>query len=490
MLKKLFYLNLSLLLISCSNQDKKADNSDYFRTEIDSIKAKKIETNLIPMYSVAGKVNRKTIPEMMREDSIPGMSICFIDNGEIAWTKHYGYANLQDSIPITNKTVFTGASLSKPITAIASLRLVERGLLDLDMDVNLVLKDWKVPETELTKNEKVTLRRLIAHQAGIKNDLWSSYLPNEEVPTLNQMLSGQKPSVDPATSVVFEPGSRTKYSNPGYSIIQKLLMDVKNQDFDPIIEQLVFEPAGMDNSSFKQPIPKDLKQRKAIGYTKDLEPYPYRLFPYQAAGGIWTTPTDLAKFMIVLFNDHHEGTNTLLSKETTQSVLTKETMRYVFSLWNWGEDIVFQHSGSNQGFNCFMYGSVDKKQGIVVMTNSDNAFNSFDYIQRAVNDEYQWEYVKPEILEPTQKDISWADKYLGDYQWRGNDLRLLKRNNDLIIHSGDEKYVLTQTGIKEFILEEIPLKITFSKNTEDNRMTIWGPGGGPSKLNKIDKNNR
>ena len=124
------------------------------------------------------------------------------------------------------------------------------------------------------------------------------------------------------------------------------------------------------------------------------------------------------------------------------------------------------------------------------MTNSDNAFNSFDYIQRAVNDEYQWEYVKPEILEPTQKDISWADKYLGDYQWRGNDLRLLKQNNDLIIHSGDEKYVLTQTGIKEFILEEIPLKITFSKNTEDNRMTIWGPGGGPSKLNKINKNNR
>lgn len=489
MLKRLFYLNLTFLIISCSTQYKKTDDQDFFRTESDSIKAQKIETNLIPMYSIAEKVSRKTIPEMMREDSIPGMSICFIDNGEIAWSKHYGYANIQDSIPINSSTVFTGASLSKPITAIAALRLVERGALDLDEDVNLVLKDWKVPETELTKIEKVTLRRLIGHEAGIKNDLWSSYLPGKNVPTLNQMLSGQTPSVEPPTSVVFEPGSKSKYSNPGYSIIQKLIIDVKNQDFDPIIEELVFEPAGMGNSSFKQPIPEGLKHRKAVGYTKDLEPYPYRLFPYQAAGGIWTTPTDLAKFMIALLNDYHEGTNTLLSKETTQSVFTKETRRYVFSLWNWGEDIVFQHSGSNQGFNCFMYGSVDRKQGIVVMTNSDNAFNSFDYIQRAVNDEYQWEYVKPEILNPTDKDISWADKYLGEYQWRGNSLRLLKQNEDLIIRSGDEKYVLTQTGTKEFILEEIPLKITFSTSTEDNRMTIWGPGGGPSKLKKTGNNN-
>ena len=490
MLRRLFYLTLTVLLVSCGIQKKTNNNSEYFRTKTDAIKAQNIEQNLIPMYSVEGRVKRMTIPDMMKQDSIPGMSITFIDNGQIAWTKHYGYANLQDSIPITSKTVFTGASLSKPITAVAALRLVEKGLLDLDKDVNLRLEDWKVPETELTKNEKVTLRRLIAHKAGIKNDLWSSYLPDEKVPTLNQMLSGQKPSVDPATSVIFEPGSKSKYSNPGYSIIQKLIMDVSNQDFDQIIQQLVFEPAGMNNSSFKQPIPDHLKQRKALGYSKDLKPYPYRLFPYQAAGGIWTTPTDLAKFMIALLNDHHKGTKTLLSKETTQSVFTKETMRYVFSLWNWGEDIVFQHSGSNQGFNCFMYGSIDKKQGIVVMTNSENAFNSFDYIQRAVNDVYNWEYVKPEISKLAHKDLSWSHKYLGDYRWRGNDLRLLKQKDDLILRSGDETYVLKQTGAREFILEEIPLKITFSTNTEDNRMTIWGPGGGPSKLKKLNRNNR
>ena len=487
MFKKIYYLNLTLLLISCTVSQNETNESEYFRTKADSIYALHIEKNLIPMYSVAGKVKKMSIPEMMKQDSIPGMSIAFVDNGEIAWTKHYGFANIKDSVPVNSETIFTGASLSKPITAIAALRLVESGFLNLDEDVNLKLKEWKVPESKLTEKEKVTLRRLISHNAGIKNDLWNSYLPTETVPTLNQILSGEKPSIDPATSVIFEPGSRSKYSNPGYSIIQKLLMDTQNESFERIIDQLIIDPVGMKNSSIKQPIPDRLMEKRATGYTTDLKPYPYRLFPYQAAGGIWTTPTDLAQFMITLLDDYHKGSNTLVSKEMAQKIFTKNINRYVFSLWNWGDDIVFQHTGSNQGFNCIMYGSINKKQGIVIMTNSENAFGMIDYIQRAVNDVYDWEYVKPEIMKPVKKDISWAEKYLGDYKWRGNNLRLSKQGEDLIILSGKEKYVLTQTGPKMFILSEVPMKITFSddENSYFKGMTIWGPGGGPSSLKKI-----
>lgn len=435
------------------------------------------------MYSVAGKVHRMTIPEMMKQDNIPGVSIAFIDNGQIAWTKQYGYANLEDSIPINSQTVFTGASLSKPVTAIAALHLVEKGLLNLDEDVNLQLKDWKIPETLLTEHEKVTLRRLISHNAGIKNDLWSSYLPEEKVPTLKQMLAGEAPSVDPPTSVIHEPGSKTEYSNPGYAIVQKLLMDVSNEEFNQIIDKLVFDPSVMESSSFQQPIPDYLMQRKAIGYTEELTPYPYRLFPYQAAGGIWTTPTDLAKFMITLLNDFQEGSNKLVSKEMAQTIFSKDVGRYVFSLWNWGDDIVFHHFGSNQGFNCFMYGSIDNKQGIVVMTNSDNAFGFFNYIQRAVNDEYQWEYVKPQILNPTTTDISWVDSFLGEYKWRDSQVVLSKENNDLFFQIGTKKHGLSQVGERAFVLPEIPLKITIPKST-DKPITIWESNGYPYRAKK------
>ncbi|PKA81981.1 CubicO group peptidase (beta-lactamase class C family) [Ulvibacter sp. MAR_2010_11] len=484
MLKKILYLNLILLIVSCNGSREMTRDSAYYRSSADSIHAQNIQKNLIPMYSIAGNVQRMTIPEMMKQDNIPGMSIAFVENGEIAWTKHYGYANLEDSLPITSETVFTGASLSKPITAIAALNLVEKGHLNLDENVNLKLKEWKIPETNLTENEKVTLKRLISHNAGIKNDLWGSYLPEETVPTINQMLAGEKPSVDPQTSVTYEPGSKTEYSNPGYSIIQKLLMDVRNEEFDQIIDQLVFDPVGMENSSFKQPIPTNLMKRKAIGYTIELEPYPYRLFPYQAAGGIWTTPTDLAQFMITLLDDYHKGTNTLVSKEMAQTIFKKNIARYVFSLWNWGEDIVFMHYGSNQGFNCIMYGSIEKNQGIVVMTNSDNSFGFFDYIQRAVNNEYQWEYVKPEILNPTESDISWVDSFLGEYQWRNNNIIFTKDNKNLILQIENVDYVLTQTGERVFVLADKTIKITFSDDS-DSRITIWEPNGYPFRIKKI-----
>ncbi|MGH1364550.1 MAG: serine hydrolase domain-containing protein [Calditrichia bacterium] len=483
MFKSVTYVLFTLSILSCTEPGNVANDSDYYRSPADSVHAGNVVSNMIPMYSVAGKVNRMTIPEMMKRDNIPGLSIAFVDSGKIAWTKHYGYASLEDSIPINSETVFTGASLSKPIAAIAALSLVEKGLLNLDEDVNLKLKEWKVPETELTKTEKVTLRRLIGHSAGIKNDLWSSYLPHEEVPTLNQMLAGEKPSVDPATSVIFEPGSRTKYSNPGYSIIQKLLMDVSDEGFNPIIDRFVFEPAGMENSSFNQPIPDHLMKRRAVGYKKDLTPYPYRLFPYLAAGGIWTTPSDLAKFMITLLNDYHNGTNTLISKEMAETVFRKGIRRYAFTLWNWGDDIVFQHFGSNQGFNCFMYGSIDKNQGIIVMTNSDNSFGLFDYIQRAVNSEYQWEYVKPQILDKIPANISWVKPFLGEYNWRGNQTIFIKKDNNLALQIDDKTYDLTQTGERIFVLAEIPLKITFPKSV-DAPITIWESDGYPYRTKK------
>jgi CubicO group peptidase (beta-lactamase class C family) len=486
MLKKLLYLKLVLLCFACKDVKKEVEDSAFYRTKADSVHAQNIERNLVPMYAVSGKVPRMSIPQMMKQDHIPGMSIAFVDNGQIAWTKHYGFANLKDSIPVNSETVFTGASLSKPITAIAALHLVDKGILNLDEDVNLKLNGWKIPESKLTEKEKVTLRRLISHNAGIKNDLWNSYLPDDTVPTIHQLLAGKEPSTDPETSVIYEPGSQTKYSNPGYSIIQKLLMDVTRQEFDQVIDQLVLKPTGMENSSFKQPIPNNLMQRKAIGYTSDLEPYPYRLFPYQAAGGIWTTPTDLSKFMIALLNDYHEGTNTLVSKETMQSIFKKYIDRYVFSFWNWGEDVVFMHYGSNQGFNCIMYGSVLKKQGIVVMTNSDNSFGFFDYIQRAVNDEYQWEYVKPEILDPVEPNTAWIDPFLGEYQWRDSKVVFSTSNDSLLLKIEGEKYVLTQAGERVFVLPEKPIKITFPESA-DQKITFWESDGYPYRMKRIEK---
>ncbi len=194
----------------------------------------------------------------MLKYKVPGLRIVFVDKGKISWSKNYGYANLKDSIKIDDKTVFTGASLGKPITAMAALNLVEKGILDLDEDVNKKLKGWKVPTNEFTKKEKVTLRRLIGHTSGFNRYYGANYMPYETLPTIVQTLRGEKPSKHPAIKLVSVPGSTYIYSNPGYLISEKLLEDVTGQKLESLIDNLIFTPSEMKTSSFTQPIPERL----------------------------------------------------------------------------------------------------------------------------------------------------------------------------------------------------------------------------------------
>lgn len=169
----------------------------------------RIERNLLPNHYLLGHVVPKYIPQVMLEDNIPGVSIAFVDQGKIIWQKSYGYADLKMLTTVTPETVFTGASLSKPIAAVAALQLVDKGLVSLDEDVNNKLKSWKLPGNSFTETKKVTLRHLIGHTAGISNFVYTSYDPNAKIPTSKQILSGESPSVDPAAEVVAEPAKDT-----------------------------------------------------------------------------------------------------------------------------------------------------------------------------------------------------------------------------------------------------------------------------------------
>ncbi|RNL87882.1 class A beta-lactamase-related serine hydrolase [Sinomicrobium pectinilyticum] len=360
-----------------------------------------IEKNLAPVHYLKGRNHKKSIPQLMQEDNIPGVSIAFFDNGKISWQKTYGYSNLADSIKVTPNTVFNGASLSKPVTAMAALNLTEQGVLTLNENVNNYLEGWKVPDNKFTEHENVTLRRLIGHTAGFERYVQSSFFPHEELPTITQMLAGEKPSVDPAVSVVYVPGQKQVYSNPGYSVIEKLIEDVTDKEFNAAITDLIFEPCDMTHSSFEQPVPNRLSKQMATGYSDKQEPYPYKLFPFKAAGGIWTTPTDLAKFLLTVLEDHHSGTNTILSENMTDSIFTKTPERLGFAKIynNESRDMLFEHWGSNSGFTCYMVASLDRKQGVVIMTNSDNGMSLMSYITRAVAVAYNWDFLQPKVFD-------------------------------------------------------------------------------------------
>lgn len=446
-MKKLLFLAVGI--IGCTNP-----NAEQKHVVDHQLLFEDIEKNLLPAHYLKGEEIKKTIAQMMAEDKIQGVSLAIINDGTIPLIKTYGFSDLQDSTKVSPSTLFNGASLSKPITAMAALRLVEQGILDLNEDVNNKLKGWKIPESSFTVTEKVTLKRLLGHRAGFGRYVQSAVLPNQDLPTITQMLAGEKPSVDPPVQVVYVPGQKQVYSNPGYSVIEKLMEDATGQNFEIVLDELIFEPANMKQSTFEQPVPVEFKKLIATGYSSDLTAYPYKLFPYKAAGGIWTTPTDLAKFLIALLKDHYSETNIILSKKMTDSIFAKTPSRFGFAkIYNDTiEDVLLEHWGSNSGFTCYMVASVSRKQGLIIMTNSDNGIRLMSYIARSVALAYDWEFLKPNVYEPIELNKGDLTSFTGKFTGGNEILEFTIKKGKLYLTDNKNSFLnLIQVGENLFI---------------------------------------
>ncbi|WP_298764075.1 serine hydrolase [uncultured Polaribacter sp.] len=489
-MKKVFFILLVLSnLFSC--QQPKENNSESKIEDPIILHREHIVNNLTPFYYLKNKIQPKRVEDVMQEYKVPGLRIVFVDKGKISWSKNYGYANLKDSIKIDDKTVFTGASLGKPITSVAALNLAEKGILNLDEDVNNKLKGWKVPTNEFTKKEKVTLRRLIGHTSGFNRYYGSNYMPYEKLPTIEQTLRGEKPSKHPAVKLISVPGSTYRYSNPGYLILEKLMEDVTNKKFEDIIDELVFKPSGMKNSSFIQPIPKRLLATKATGYSENLQPQPYNIITFKAAGGIWTTPDDLAKFTHTLLTDHHKGSHKLVSQKITKEIFNKggNLKKLGFTLLNWKrdvEDIAFRHTGQNYGFTSVIFGSVEKEQAIIMMANGVNTQQLFDYIIRATAKEYNWDYFKPsayEIYDNKGKDFN---EYAGQYDWKNHFVIITNEHKKLFIQIDNQRHQLIPVDENTFLAPDISLLIILPKKVGGS-LVFLDENGDYSRVNKTYK---
>ncbi|AOE50920.1 serine hydrolase domain-containing protein [Kangiella sediminilitoris] len=478
---RIIYALLTSLLVSSCYVAAKQELQD---TDNQSSRANNIEQNLTPIYSIKGKTPRKSIQDFMQRDKIPGLSMTFIDKGQIAWTRTYGYSNLENKTKVTKDTVFAAGSVSKPVSATAALALVDQGVLTLDSDVNQYLKGWTVPENEYTKNEKVTLRRLISHTAGFNRYFHSRYSPKEQMPTVEQMLSGEAPSKDQPAKLIYEPGYGYKYSNPGYLVLEELLTDVTQQSFVETLDELVLKPSGMSHSSFQQPIAAHLKDKKATGYSANQKPYPYRAYSFKALGGLWATSNDLGRWLITLLNDHHAGTNTLLSQKLTNQIFDQDGNRLSFALWAWKDDIVFRHTGHNPGFTSFVFGSVNNQQAIVVMTNSDNTQDLFDHIQRAVAEEYQWDYFRPEAYDVYQGETIDLLKISRQFEWNGNYMNFSDEEDGFYMQINNERFLLVPIAKNQFLSPDNSLKIIFDEDNLD-QVTIWKANGDRTTANRM-----
>ncbi len=370
-----------------------------------------LENNIFPLFErLDGSNEPSKIPERMNFFNTLGLSIAVISNGKI-YSKGYGVANTLNGTLVNDSTLFQAASVSKPITALGILLLFEKGLIGLDVDVNTYLKSWKIPDNKFTSVEKVTLRRLLSHTAGINSPGFYGYKQTDTLPSINMILDGKGNSS--AVIVDTIPGSVKRYSNGGYLIIQKVFEDITGLDFADYIKQNVFIPLEMTNSSFVNSLPKEfyINASATYDYNGDIVDGLWHNNPELAVGGLTTTPTDLAKYCLEILEILDGKKNGILSQKTVGMMLNEGLgMRFHFS----GDSLIFGHSGRNIHFNTQMSTLPNKRVGYVIMSNSEYGYVVNEEIKNAISDFYDLGNNVPCVKE-IKLDEKVLQQYIGEY---------------------------------------------------------------------------
>jgi CubicO group peptidase (beta-lactamase class C family) len=384
----------------------------------------RIENGFLPPVTIKGQpVHTMKIADRMKFYRVPGVSVAFFDHGQIIWTRTYGFADVEGKEPVTTETAFQAASISKPISALAALRLVQDGKLGLDEEVNSKLRSWKVPENEFTVEQKVTLRGILSHSAGLTVHGFPGYDAGETVPTVVQILNGEKPANTPPVRVNAIPGTIWRYSGGGYVLLQQLLTDITGKPYPRILQDLVLTPAGMAHSTYEQPLPNNLSSTAATPYRASGEAVRggWHTYPEMAAAGLWTTPSDLAHLAIEVQNEYAGRSSRILSQEMMRQMLTRQKENYGlgFELGPPDHAMRFGHVGSNEGFRCVLESYIESSQGFVIMTNSDNGDQFASEYLGAIAKEYNWPDFHPHERTLAKIDPGLRLTYGGTYEAPG-----------------------------------------------------------------------
>lgn len=366
-----------------------AHATDNEATSIERIR--RVESELLPITATLDKLGSYvSIHDRLRAYGVAGLSVAVIDDGQIAWARGYGVANSNTGEAVTPGTLFQAASISKPLAALGALLLVERGKLDLDGGVNRHLKGWRVPENAFTTVHPVTLRTLLDHSAALTDIGFDNLVPGQPLPGLSNVLKKHSAEIQ----VESVPGHSYSYSATGYVVLQQLMADVSGQPFDTYMQSRVLGPLGMAHSTFAVPLPESLGRSAAMGHYSGGERVPggYRVGPELAVAGLWTTPSDLARYVIAVQQWAAGARRGLISTELTKQMLSPQVAYAGLGVVLSGEDehMRFGHDGFNEGYESSMVAYINGGRGAVVMANSGFAYMMIKEVLGSIARVYQW----------------------------------------------------------------------------------------------------
>ncbi|HVR28947.1 MAG TPA: serine hydrolase domain-containing protein [Thermoanaerobaculia bacterium] len=332
----------------------------------------------------------RELPALLVRDRVPGASAAIVHRGNVVWERAAGVVDRESQEPVATETTFQVASLSKPVAALGVLLLVEEGRIDLDRPVWDYIESWR-PKQPAYDLDGVTVRRLLAHRAGIGVHGYPGYAPWRALPPLLASLDGDTVGAS-RVALVAPPGAGVRYSSGGYTILQLLVEETTGERFAAFMDRRVLRPLGMTRSSFETPAaPTSVGQAgarpsNATGHGWWGERLPAYRFREQAASGLYSTPGDLARFLRVLWSAEVQAA-VGISASTIETMLAP-VEGGGFALGFGLEPLpirtsmgapavpgarIVSHNGANRGFRSILAAAPDRGDGFVVLTNSDRA---------------------------------------------------------------------------------------------------------------------
>jgi CubicO group peptidase (beta-lactamase class C family) len=351
----------------------------------------------------AGPIDPAEMAALLKQFNVPGVSIAVIKDFKIEWANGYGIADAEAGTPVTADTMFQAASISKTVAAMTSMRAVQDGRFALDQDVDTILKSWKLPGGEFTKDRPVTPRGLMSHTSGTGDGFgYPGYAPGAPLPTLVQMADGLPPSNRPQVRLERPPFTGFKYSGGAVQLQELVLTEAVGKSLVELARDWVLNPIGMANSTYEQPLPASREKQAARAHNRTGARMgdPWHVYPEHAAAGLWTTPTDLAKFLIEVQTTLAGKSNRVLSRGMMLEMVTPVGVgpyAVGFSVEKRGEGWYFGHGGSNWGFQCTMTAHRLKGYGVVIMTNGDNGPALMQVLRDRIQQAYQWDVLDKPI---------------------------------------------------------------------------------------------
>lgn len=463
-LKRLFPIFMLLLAIPVLSQQ----NIRYSAAV--EARIKQVEQNLGEMIKTDDAP--LLLQERMKLHNVPGVSIAVIKDFKIDWARGYGFADKETSSPVSVQTLFQAASISKSINAVGVLRLAQARKLDLDTDINTYLTTWKFPYDSAKGKNKITLKHLLSHTAGTAVHGFRGYAVGETVPTVVQVLNGEKPANSQPVRSLFDAGTKVQYSGGGTTITQLLLMDVAGKPYDQYAQENVLKPLGMKSSFYSVPPPDEKKALLATAYRADGKPVEgkYHLYPENAAASLWTNPSDLCRYIIELQQAYAGKSNKVLSREWATIMLTPVMGDAALGTFirTVNTDKYFTHGGANEGFRCVYFGSVEGGNGVVVMVNSDNGA-ILNEIVNSVATVYGWkDFYKPTIRKTVQVPIETLDTYVGEYELNPQFKIQVKRKGSVLVvqATNQPEFDLFAETENKFFLKVVEAQIEFVKDAD------------------------